>query len=84
MALGSVAPDDLERAQKELGSDGLPRLEGLELAAATADALLALGQAPAAEKLRERIRTACAAMVATLAKWPDRQRVFRASFPAQH
>jgi hypothetical protein len=84
MALGSVAPDDLEQAQSELGSDGLPRLEGLELAAATADALHALGQAPAAEKLRERIRTACTAMVATLAKWPDRQRVFRACFPAQH
>jgi hypothetical protein len=67
-----------------LGNDRLPRLEGLVLAAATADALHLLGQVPAAEKLRERSRAACAAMVATLAKWPDRQRVFRACFPPRN
>jgi DNA-binding winged helix-turn-helix (wHTH) protein/tetratricopeptide (TPR) repeat protein len=84
LALRSVALADLALAQEELRSDRLPRLEGVVLAAATADALRSVGKLNEVEALRARVGSSVAALADSLARWPDRQKRFLASFPASH
>jgi hypothetical protein len=84
LELQSVAAADLELAQEELRSDRLPQLEGLVLAAATADALHSLDQSQAAEVLRARVGSSLAALAYSLARWPERQKRFLTSFPPSY
>jgi predicted ATPase/DNA-binding winged helix-turn-helix (wHTH) protein len=81
IALRAVEPADIELAQRELRSDRLPQVEGVVLAAALADALSALGQAQAAVSLRAGLESKRAALVESLARSPERQRIFAAGFP---
>lgn len=74
--LGSVDPDLLAEAERQLEQHRLPPLEALELRRALADAYAALGQAEKARLLRQEAARMVGELAQTLADHPETRQAF--------